>query len=361
MMIRGLSYQRGIFFMGKTHIACSYHDKGRLVTWIKPYETKTVLIMAKQIILSMPLWFKAVVLAWIALVFVPKLPFLIEWNGLPFYTLFYLMFGTHFMFPNSLRKYHGAEHKVFSDRGVKRRGRLYRIKKAAITNRFCSTNIVVIYFLSVISLCIIFLAAGLQVTDALMYSSYAALLFIPLLQFVMRGKIAGFKWLQQFILTISYWLQEKITTAEPEHKHLICALQSYRTLAKEEFPEHLAARKVMKKKEGKHMAIVDVTVIPIGTETPSVSQYVAEIQNVLSSYEDKITYELTPMSTLIEGELPVLFEVIQAIHEVPFKHGLKRVATNIRIDDRRDKESTMQSKRASVEARMKQQPNDSIK
>ncbi|WP_368505984.1 MTH1187 family thiamine-binding protein [Alkalihalophilus sp. As8PL] len=102
------------------------------------------------------------------------------------------------------------------------------------------------------------------------------------------------------------------------------------------------------------MAIVDVTVIPIGTESPSVSQYVAEIQQVLASYEGKITFELTPMSTLIEGELPVLFEVIQEIHEVPFKYGLKRVATNIRIDDRRDKESTLQSKRKSVEARLEQ-------
>ncbi|WP_052144520.1 MTH1187 family thiamine-binding protein [Halalkalibacter okhensis] len=102
------------------------------------------------------------------------------------------------------------------------------------------------------------------------------------------------------------------------------------------------------------MAIVDVTVIPIGTDTPSVSKYVAEIQEVLQTYEGKVSYQLTPMSTLIEGELPVLFEVIQAIHEVPFKHGLKRVATNIRIDDRRDKESTMTKKLAAVQAHMSQ-------
>ncbi|MDT8861712.1 MTH1187 family thiamine-binding protein [Alkalihalobacillus sp. MEB130] len=100
------------------------------------------------------------------------------------------------------------------------------------------------------------------------------------------------------------------------------------------------------------MAIVDVTVIPIGTETPSVSKYVAEIQEVLQSFEGRITYQLTPMSTLIEGELPVLFEVIQAIHEVPFKHGVKRVATNIRIDDRRDKVSSMEGKLEAVQAHL---------
>ena len=99
------------------------------------------------------------------------------------------------------------------------------------------------------------------------------------------------------------------------------------------------------------MAIVDVTIIPIGTEGPSVSNYVADIQRLLKGFQEegKITYQLTPMSTLIEGELPQLFEVIQAIHEVPFNKGIQRVATNIRIDDRRDKKATMQEKLASVQ------------
>lgn len=94
------------------------------------------------------------------------------------------------------------------------------------------------------------------------------------------------------------------------------------------------------------MAIVDVTVIPIGTDTPSVSSYVADIQKVLKNYENegKIRFQLTPMNTIIEGELPVLFEVIQAMHEVPFQKGLARVATNIRIDDRRDVVRKMEDK-----------------
>ncbi|MDQ0224881.1 MTH1187 family thiamine-binding protein [Metabacillus niabensis] len=99
------------------------------------------------------------------------------------------------------------------------------------------------------------------------------------------------------------------------------------------------------------MAIVDVTVIPIGTNDPSVSKYVANIQTVLKKYEleEKITYQLTPMNTIIEGELSTLFEVIKAIHEAPFSMGINRVATNIRIDDRRDKNTTMQGKLESVQ------------
>lgn len=101
------------------------------------------------------------------------------------------------------------------------------------------------------------------------------------------------------------------------------------------------------------MAIVDVTIIPIGTETPSVSAYVADIQRVLETYKSEVKYQLTAMNTLIEGDLPILFEVIQAIHEVPFNAGIKRVATNIRIDDRRDKVSTMAGKLKSVEEQLK--------
>ena len=94
------------------------------------------------------------------------------------------------------------------------------------------------------------------------------------------------------------------------------------------------------------MAIVDVTVIPVGTGTPSVSTYVADIHRVLKKYENegKIRFQLTPMNTIIEGELPVLFEVIQEMHEVPFEKGLARVCTSIRIDDRRDVKRKMEEK-----------------
>ncbi|MDR4435711.1 MTH1187 family thiamine-binding protein [Bacillus tequilensis] len=104
------------------------------------------------------------------------------------------------------------------------------------------------------------------------------------------------------------------------------------------------------------MAIADVTIIPIGTETPSVSAYVADVQKILEGYkaEGKIKYQLTPMNTLIEGELSDLFTVIQAIHEAPFQQGLHRVATNIRIDDRRDKKTTLKSKIESVNKHLQQ-------
>jgi uncharacterized protein (TIGR00106 family) len=100
------------------------------------------------------------------------------------------------------------------------------------------------------------------------------------------------------------------------------------------------------------MAIIDVTVIPLGTSTPSVSEYVAEIQKVLQQYEGRIKFQLTPMSTLIEGDLKLLLEIVQEIHEVPFQKGLQRVCTNIRIDDRRDKEHSMERKLKAVQSKL---------
>ncbi|GGI40012.1 MTH1187 family thiamine-binding protein [Mammaliicoccus stepanovicii] len=108
------------------------------------------------------------------------------------------------------------------------------------------------------------------------------------------------------------------------------------------------------------MAIVDVVVIPVGTEGPSVSDYIADIQIILETHKQtgKIDYQLTPMNTLIEGELEDLFEVIQEIHNSPFNKGLDRVCTNIRIDDRRDKSRKMNEKLDSVNNKLDKKRKD---
>ncbi|WP_079914744.1 MTH1187 family thiamine-binding protein [Paenibacillus sp. 32352] len=101
------------------------------------------------------------------------------------------------------------------------------------------------------------------------------------------------------------------------------------------------------------MAIVELTIIPIGTATTSLSQYVADIQKVLEQANEPIHYEMTSMSTIIEGELDDLMTVIRRLHEVPFSHGAERVSTSIKIDDRRDKKASMEQKLKSVAEKMK--------
>ncbi len=63
----------------------------------------------------------------------------------------------------------------------------------------------------------------------------------------------------------------------------------------------------------------------------------------------KIDFQLTPMNTLIEGELSDVLEVVQVIHELPFDKGLSRVCTNIRIDYLLDKSRKMNDKLTSVQ------------
>ncbi|WP_106769092.1 MTH1187 family thiamine-binding protein [Paenibacillus faecalis] len=99
------------------------------------------------------------------------------------------------------------------------------------------------------------------------------------------------------------------------------------------------------------MAIAEVTVIPIGTATTSLSKYVAEMQRVLERQEG-ISYELTSMSTIIEGELSSVWRAIAALHEAPFLSGAQRVSTSVKIDDRRDQVSSSKQKLQSVRKKL---------
>ena len=76
--------------------------------------------------------------------------------------------------------------------------------------------------------------------------------------------------------------------------------------------------------------IVEVVIVPLGTGSASVSKYVAECHRVLVQAKD-LKYQLTPMSTIIEGDLDRIFEVVRQMHEVPFQSGALRVGTTIRI------------------------------
>ena len=99
------------------------------------------------------------------------------------------------------------------------------------------------------------------------------------------------------------------------------------------------------------MAIVEVTVVPIGTSSPGLSNYVSGCLKVLEKEKD-VKYQLTPMGTILEGDLGHLLEVIKLMHEQPFNEGIGRVVTTVRIDDRRDKEISMDSKVLSVKSKL---------
>ena len=89
--------------------------------------------------------------------------------------------------------------------------------------------------------------------------------------------------------------------------------------------------------------IAEISVIPLGTATTSASHYVAACVNIVKQAQD-ISYQLTAMGTIIQGPLERVLELAQKMHEAPFAMGAKRVVTSIKIDDRRDKSITIDSK-----------------
>ena len=95
------------------------------------------------------------------------------------------------------------------------------------------------------------------------------------------------------------------------------------------------------------MVIAEVSITPVGTGTPSASQYVAKAVKTLQQQKG-VKHQLTAMGTLLEGELGDVFEAIRSIHESVFGQGVKRVITSITIDDRRDKQLTIEYKVQSV-------------
>jgi len=95
------------------------------------------------------------------------------------------------------------------------------------------------------------------------------------------------------------------------------------------------------------MVIAEISVVPIGTCTPSVSRYVAKAIGVLGQ-EKNIKYKLAGMGTILEGELTAVLEAVRKMHDSVFGDQIQRVVTTIRIDDRRDRESSVEHKIQSV-------------
>jgi len=102
------------------------------------------------------------------------------------------------------------------------------------------------------------------------------------------------------------------------------------------------------------MAVVEVTVLPVGTATTSLSKYVADCVKILENATD-VSYQLNSMGTVLEGDLDRVLALVRQMHELPFAKDVQRVVTTVRIDDRRDKALTMSGKVTAVEKRLAEQ------
>lgn len=96
------------------------------------------------------------------------------------------------------------------------------------------------------------------------------------------------------------------------------------------------------------MPIMEISIVPIGTKTASVSKYIADALKVVEK-EKNIKYQLTSMGTIIESpSLDRLLNLAKKMHLVVLKEEGKRIVTTIKIDDRLDKKLTIEGKVESV-------------
>jgi uncharacterized protein (TIGR00106 family) len=90
------------------------------------------------------------------------------------------------------------------------------------------------------------------------------------------------------------------------------------------------------------MIIAQLSIAPLGAGT-SVSNYVKIVLETLK--KEHVTFQTNPMATVIEcKDLPTLFTAVQKAHQAVAASGALRIITELKIDDRRDKDATMSSK-----------------
>ncbi len=96
------------------------------------------------------------------------------------------------------------------------------------------------------------------------------------------------------------------------------------------------------------MIHAEISIYPIGTNTTSVSFYIAKgieaIQNI-----KEIRYEINSMGTILESEnIDKIYEAAKIMMEIVHNLGVNRVEVILKVDSRRDKQVKIEDKVKSV-------------
>ena len=92
--------------------------------------------------------------------------------------------------------------------------------------------------------------------------------------------------------------------------------------------------------------IASFSVYPIGEGT-SLSRYVKKGIAVVK--ESGYPYEVGAMSTSVEvPDLDALFALVKKVHAAHVAEGAMRIVIDLKVDDRRDKQATIASKKEAV-------------
>jgi uncharacterized protein (TIGR00106 family) len=106
---------------------------------------------------------------------------------------------------------------------------------------------------------------------------------------------------------------------------------------------------MLSSKEYPMKAIADISIIPLGVGL-SLSSYVAACEKTL--IEHGLEPKLHANGTNIEGEWDQVMAAIKACHERLHEMGVPRIATNLRLGTRVDREPSMEAKLSSVKEKL---------
>jgi len=97
-------------------------------------------------------------------------------------------------------------------------------------------------------------------------------------------------------------------------------------------------------------AIADISIIPLGVGL-SLSSYVAACEQVF--LDAGLEPRLHANGTNVEGEWDAVVAALKACHERLHEMGVPRIATNVRLGTRVDREPSMEAKLLSVEEKLR--------
>jgi uncharacterized protein (TIGR00106 family) len=101
------------------------------------------------------------------------------------------------------------------------------------------------------------------------------------------------------------------------------------------------------------MIHAEISIYPLGTDSTSVSIYIARAIEAISDFEG-VKYKLTPMGTILESDkLEKIFEASKIMTDAVHRMGVKRVEVILKVDSRSDKNQTIDSKMDSVNKYLK--------
>jgi len=94
------------------------------------------------------------------------------------------------------------------------------------------------------------------------------------------------------------------------------------------------------------LIIAELSITPIGSDT-SVSKYVRIAIKALEGRGVRVMPG--PMSTILEcKDIDLLFKAVKIAHKAVLDSGVERVITTLKIDDRTDKDASVESKMRAI-------------